>query len=69
MSSEESDRYFETPRLGNGQMPEARTVTYWQLMMIPRWSMGAIGAFISYFVMTFYEPILAIRLDDFHLST
>lgn len=31
--------------------------------------MAAIGAFISYGVMTFYEPILAIRLEDFHLST
>jgi len=38
-------------------------------MKIPRWSMAAIGAFISYFVMTFYEPILAIRLDDFGLKT
>jgi hypothetical protein len=44
-------------------------VTYWKLMKIPRWSMGAIGAFISYFVMTFYEPILAIRLADFNLTT
>ena len=43
-------------------------ITFMNLLKIPRFTFAAFSGSLTYFVYSFMEPILAIRLTDFSLS-